>query len=149
MPARKTGTNAGKVRFTTPFLRIPAQDWASVVHGAKTEFRQPGGASTPSLTLRPAVVVGWCLRRHGPREHRLLVLEDCWREMLGAITPESLEAEGFGTLREFATYWRRRYQSAGYKPLSIVLAYKVRPFRPADFDDFAGGLFEHLYGAFT
>ena len=76
-----------------------------------------------------------------------MVLEKVWREPLGAISPESLEAEGFESFAAFRRHWvirEKRY----FPPLRMTTAYRVRPWTDADADFMGEQLLEHLYGDF-
>jgi hypothetical protein len=77
-----------------------------------------------------------------------MVLEDIWIEPLGAITPESLEAEGFETFAEFRRYFCLR-EKTRFRPTRKITVYKVRPWVEGDEQNFAKRLFERLYGPFT
>lgn len=74
-----------------------------------------------------------------------MVMEDKWLEPLGAISPESLEAEGFSSLAEFRRYWMQREQRR-FMPTRMVTVYRVRPWQPSDEADFGRMLLRRLYG---
>lgn len=129
-------------KASTIFLRIPRFDWPSVTTGEKTEFRAAGRhALAASRITFPVPVVGYTVWEHKPKTSRLLLLEHADTEPLGAISEESLAAEGFGDLEEirassdarhaamteFRRYWKARHPSTGYRPLSKVYVYRVRP----------------------
>ena len=79
----------------------------------------------------------------------LMVLESMWREPLGAISPESLAAEGYGSLAEYRRYWMAR-ERRRFAPTRMITVYDVRPWRgDEDVERFARLLLERLYGAFT
>lgn len=130
----------------TIFLRVPAYDWVKVSRGVKTEFRaSPKACSALWDVETPTVVVAY--RQHAALGYdaRLMVLEQRWQEMLGAITPESLGREGFETLAQFRTYWVAR-ERRRFPPTRIVTAYRLRPFEPEDREEMARQVFERLYG---
>jgi hypothetical protein len=131
----------------TQYLRIPLVDWPAISQGHKTEFRAVGRDSTHANLLQaPAPIVGWTRQRfRSDVERALLVLEETWTEPLMAITPDSLAREGFRSHREFRRYWNRRHR-VGFKPLSTVNVYRLRPWREGDRDWLAALLMEHLYG---
>lgn len=131
----------------TQFLRIPLVDWPAITQGRKTEFRAVGRHATHANRLKaPAPIVGYALQRfRADAQARLFVLEDAWTEPLGAISPASLGREGFRSLREFRVYWNKRHR-VGYKPLSTVSVYRLRPWEPADRDWLGFALLDHLYG---
>lgn len=131
---------------TTVFLRVPALDWADVVAGAKTELRTQGRyALMAGRVQAPEVVVGYLVRRYDERREQLLIVEDAWQEPLGAISPESLAAEGYASVGEFRSYWRKRFPG-GWKPLSQVQVCKLRPFTPEDREAMAERLLQRIYG---
>lgn len=124
-------------------LRVPQVDWAKVVVGVKTEFRRTGYHAF-EVDL-PIVVVGYYYNKTTKKTiTSLLVLEECFTEVLGAISQASIAAEGFDTLREFIAYWRGRYRD-GYRGMAEVTVYRLRPFVPEDRDFFAYRIFDHLY----
>lgn len=112
----------------TIFLRVPADDWAKVKNGNKTEFRAGGGHSVTQLwnVVCPTPVVAWMARRNERYESALMVLEATWQEMVGAISEESLAAEGFPSMAHFRRYWMARTQQR-FRPLQKVQVYRVRP----------------------
>jgi hypothetical protein len=135
-----------KRTVSTTFLRVPIADWPAVKRGLKTEFRaSPGRNSVPQLhdLPTPSPVVAYAIRR-GRHDGRLMVLEELWSEPLGAISPESLAREGFGSLAEFRAYWLRR-EHVRFRPTRQVMCFRVRPLREGDIEDFAQRAFEHLY----
>lgn len=78
-----------------------------------------------------------------------MVLLKMWREPLGAITEESLAAEGFASVAEFRRYWMAR-ERRRFTPTRMITAYVIRPWEgDADVERFSHSLFERLYGAFT
>lgn len=130
-------------------LLVPRHDWAAVTTGAKRQFRISGGGVSPHFTKQlptPVVLHSQTLYQTQPRTC-LAVVEEARREPLGAISPEDLAAEGFATLAEFRRYWLGRYPwSTGFKPLSIVSVFSVRPWCDGDRELFGGLLLDRLFG---
>jgi hypothetical protein len=136
-------------RVSTTFLRVPIRDWPAVKRGYKTEFRASVGKNNvPRLfsIQTPIPVVAYAIR-NGRHDAKLMVLEELWQEPLGAISPESLEREGFASLAEFRTYWMAR-EHRRFAPTRQVFAYRNRRWEAWDADDLAGRIFDHLYGEF-
>lgn len=136
-------------RVSTTFLRVPSRDWPAVKRGYKSEFRAGSGkGAVPQLfgVETPCPVVAYTIR-NGRYEAQMMVLEALWQEPLGAISPESLEREGFKTFADFRTYWIERERKR-FRPTRQVFAYRVRQWAPRDADHLAGQLFRHLYGEF-
>lgn len=138
----------------TAFLRLPRQDWAAITQGAKTEFRSPGGPGVPPLNLLkpPSPVIVYSPPSGfggGELLHALMVLEDCTKEPLGAISAESLAAEGFESLAEFRRYWKRRFDRTRrrpWDPTRPISVFWLRPWRgEEDEEHFARLLLERLY----
>lgn len=130
----------------TTFLRVPLIDWAAVKTGHKTEFRGAGGRDVTQLwnIQCPTPVVAYTVYP-GPRhESLLMVLEETWREPLVAITPESLEREGFADLATFRRYWMTRTKRR-YRPLTNVQVYRIRLWREGDEEALGAGLLRRLY----
>jgi hypothetical protein len=137
-------------RASTTFLRVPHVDWPKVKNGLKREFRAGTGSAAVSQLWSlptPTVVVGYSIDDQQRYDHRLLVLENHWREPLGAITPESLRAEGCKDLAEFRRYWMNR-ERRRFRPTREVSVYRVRPAQTADLQDVGDRLVQHLYGDF-
>lgn len=132
----------------TQYLRIPLVDWPAISQGRKTELRAVGRYAAHASRLKaPAPIVGYVRQRfRADMESALFVLEAVWTEPLGSISAESLAREGFRDRREFRRYWNKRHR-VGFKPLSIVSVYRLRPWRPGDRDWLGSLLMEHLYGA--
>jgi hypothetical protein len=131
---------------TTVFLRVPSPDWAPIVTGAKRELRTVGRYALIAGRIQtPELVVGYLVRRYEERRERLLVVEDAWQEPLGAISPQSLEAEGFASLGEFRDYWRARVRS-GWRPLSVVQVARLRPYTDDDAAMIGDRLLQRIYG---
>lgn len=76
-----------------------------------------------------------------------MVLEETWKEPLGAISPESLKAEGFESLAQFRRYWMKRTRRQ-FRPAALITCYRVRPWEPDDERRFGASIMERLYGAF-
>jgi hypothetical protein len=134
-------------RTSTLFLRVPTGDWPKVKRGIKQEFRaQSGIQSQLHKVVAPMPVVAYAVDRRGRHDARLMVLTAIWREPLGAISPESLEAEGCRNLGEFRRYWIAR-DKRRFTPTAVVAVYRVRPWRD-ELDDrlMADRLLHHLYG---
>lgn len=130
----------------TTFLQVPSGDWASVKQGRKTEFRATGARMTQLWNVVcPTPVFGYTMRRNVSPEGALLVLEATWREPVGAISPESLEREGFPDVAHFRRYWMNRYKSR-FAPMQEVQVYRVRPFAPEDEEKMGLQLLRKLYG---
>ena len=137
-------------RLSTVFLRVPSRDWPAVKRGYKTEFRAGAGKNAvPQLfgVPTPIPVVAYTVRR-GEHDAQLMILERCWQEPLGAISADSLAAEGFEDLKEFRAYWMER-EHKRFTPTRQVFAYRVRAFREDDRAEAADRIFEHLYGEFA
>lgn len=129
----------------TTFLRVPADDWAAVKIGTKTEFRAAGHAVTQLWNVTcPTPVVGWTARRVGTYDSALFVLEATWQEMVGAITEESLAREGFPSMAHFRRYWMARSKRR-FRPLQKVQVYRLRPMTPDDEAMMGLQLFRKLY----
>jgi hypothetical protein len=136
-------------RLSTVFLRVPVRDWPAVKRGIKTEFRAGTGKSaTPQLfgVPTPVPAVAYAIRQ-GRHDARLMVLEECWQEPLGAISQHSLALEGFETLADFRAYWIERERKR-FTPTRQVFVYRVRPWEQRDDEWAAPKLLQHLYGEF-
>lgn len=131
----------------TIFLRVPHADWLLVKQGHKTEFRASGRAATKVQWVKPPTPVVAYALTNARDDHRsqLMVLEQCWREELRAISEESLRREGFNTFAEFRRYWKIRTQKP-FRPLDRVWAYSVRPWTPEDAASLGVKMIERLYG---
>lgn len=147
MPERRTTSSPEPWRqfeARTTFLRVPAEDWPSVRIGAKTEFRASGRSVTQLWNVTcPMLVVGYRVRR-GVHDSRLFVLEETHTEPLGAISPESLAREGYGSVAEFRRYWVGRTKQR-FKPLAKVQVYRIRAATPEDRATLGLKLLERLY----
>jgi hypothetical protein len=138
-------------RLRTIFLRVPLADWPAVKRGVKREFRAGTGPNDKSQLWQvktPTPVVAYSLNKRGDHDAQLMVLEATWMEPLGAITPESLAAEGFKSLAEFRRYWMARERKR-FQPTRRTFVYRVRPWRGRfDEERFAALLLGRLYGDF-
>lgn len=130
-------------------------DFNAVRVGQKREYRNYGRRYFDGLTF-PTPAIGYCEKEWWTHENRLegidtilLVLEASWTEPLGAISAESLEAEGFpDDLDGFRRYFAQRYPKGGFRALANVIVYRVRPMTEDDQHVFAAELFERMYGQF-
>ncbi|MEA2497109.1 MAG: hypothetical protein QOJ29_5020 [Thermoleophilaceae bacterium] len=134
-------------KLSTLFIRVAWHEWPAVRKGAKREFRMagtnPGHANVQTPT--PAVLYAVNPRTRA-YDARLMILEECRREPLGSISPESIKAEGFEDLAGFRRNWvltrKRRFM-----PLRPVNVYVVAPWRPSMDEVWAGSaLLNFLYG---
>lgn len=73
-----------------------------------------------------------------------MVLEKAWKEPLGAISEESLAAEGHDTLAQFKVRWAAEHRGR-FGPLTPVIVYRVRPWTPEDDVYWREKFFRHLY----
>lgn len=130
----------------TLFLRVPSQDWAAVKHGSKTEFRtvKPTAIATFDSVEVPTPVVAYAVKPGGRHDSQLMVLTAAWREPLGAISPESLAAEGFPSLAVFRRYWMQRTHRR-FQPLMIVNVFRLREFQEEDRAILGAQLLQRLY----
>lgn len=129
----------------TIFLRVPAQDWIAVKRGVKREFRGSTGTASRFFSVDPPTpVVAYRVRR-GEYDSKLMVLERAWQEPLGAISEESLAAEGFDSFGAFRRYWMQRERKR-FTPTRRVWVYRVRPWSDADMEPMALRLLMRLYG---
>lgn len=132
----------------TVFLRVPLEDWPQVKIGQKTEFRgKPGSVSGLKWVEPPTPVVAYSYSRMRGYDAAMMVLEDRFQEPLLAISEESLEREGHASMAHFRRYWMKR-EGKRFNPTSLVIAFRVRLWRPEDARRFADRLLERLYGDF-
>jgi hypothetical protein len=131
-------------RASTVFLRAPGGDWSKIKLGVKREFRLTGSALLGLQCPTPVVVY---TNRNGQYEQVVMVLEATWRETLGAISPASLEAEGFPSVAHFRRYWMGRTKRR-FRPLDTCSVYRVRPWRDSDEQVMGMTLLNRLYGEF-
>jgi hypothetical protein len=135
-------------RASTIFLRVPSADWIAVRHGIKREFRAESGKVSQLWNVEcPVPVVTYRLDSHGRYDSALMVLEAVWREPLGAISPESLEAEGFESFAHFRRAWCIR-EKRRFRPLHMTTVFRVRPWDSDDDRAMADVLLARLYGQF-
>jgi hypothetical protein len=136
-------------RTSTLFLRVPVAEWGPVKRGVKAEFRSAPGAQSQWLGNGapdpPMPVVAYSVDRQGRYDAQLMVLLRMWREPLGAISPDSLTAEGCRSLGEFRRRWMLTNRKR-FTPTRIISVYVVRAWREG-LDDraMADRLLEHLY----
>ena len=147
-----TGTRGPKPwtqhRASTIFLRVPSADWTAVRHGNKREFRAESGKVSQLWNVAcPVPVVAYRLDSSGRYDSALMVLEAVWREPLGAISPESLEAEGFESFAHFRRAWCIR-EKRRFRPLHMTTVFRVRPWDSDDDRAMADALLVRLYGEF-
>lgn len=140
-------------QVSTTFLRVPVGDWPAVRRGLKTEFRSAVGGNVTQLwnVKCPTPVVAYA--KVGPNyDYVLMVLEETWREPLGAISEESLHREGFRGERATAYAHFRRYmmtrERRHFTPTREVQVHRVRPWRDEDTAELSAILFTRLYGEF-
>jgi hypothetical protein len=126
---------------------VPKADWGLVRAGRKTEFRASPSVCPQLWKVEPPVpVVAYAV--FGDRyKKELMVVEEAWREPLGAITEESLRRERQPDLAHFRRYWMARENTA-FKPMRMVSVFRVRPWREGDDRAMADRLLELLYGEF-
>lgn len=127
----------------TLFLRVPSIDWAAVKIGTKTEFRVAGRASLAQNVYTPTPVVAYTVRA-SQHDSKLMVLTAVWREPLGAITRESLAAEGFPDFAHFRRYWMARTHRR-FTPLTSVLVYTLRQWTDSDATELGTIMLRRLY----
>jgi hypothetical protein len=136
-------------RASTLFVRVPSSEWPEVKRGLKREFRALSGHVSALWNVEPPTpIVAYRINGHGEYDARLMVLEDLWREPLGAISPESLAAEGCESLHEFKRAWlvrRKRY----FNVLAQTTVYRLRPWGPKDEREMADRILQGLYGEFV
>lgn len=134
---------------STVFLRVPREDWPLVKRGHKTEFRSGIGRNVTQgwNLVCPCPVVAYSVSKVTGYDNRLMLLEETWREPLGAITPESLEREGFSSFAEFRRYFMAR-ERRHFTPTREVSAWRLRPWESSDFSAMAESLLKKLYGDF-
>lgn len=138
-----------RTSVSTKLVHVAPVDWANVCAGVKTEYRtwqRKAGWYRP-----PEVVCAYTVPVKGrPPKTRLLVLEEVWDEPLAAISDSSLAAEGFDDIDAFRDYWRTRMghrDSKPWRPLARVTAFRIRPLRDDERDEWGRRYLERLYGA--
>ena len=142
-----------KRRVENLIIRVPRVEWANVSLGVKEMFRtyHPGGIA--SDYERRMLPVGVELPRpvllashiNGSVAAPAILLEHR-HEPLGTITENDLHAEGFEYLPAFRYYWKRRYQTIGWRPWSMVNVFRVRPWVAKDDEWVSRWLVDQLYG---
>lgn len=135
-------------RVATTLLRVPQVDWAPIATSTKTELRTAGRYALLSHKVQPPdwPVLGWHRPRFSDRpKTMLLLIDEAWSEPLGAISPQSLAAEGYGSITEFRRYWNARH-TRGYRADAIVQVVRLRPATPDDYPAIGRRLLERLYG---
>jgi hypothetical protein len=126
------------------FVRVPRADWPAIICGTKREFRAACGKHSALWTVQtPTPAVAYTVSRIGVYDSALMVLERVWREPLGAISAESLAAEGFASFAEFRRHWMRR-EKRRFPLLRMTTVYRVRPWMPDDEPRMADTLFMNL-----
>lgn len=119
-----------------------------VKRGYKREFRGSiGRQSALFRTPTPSPCVAYTVVR-GNHDARLMLLEEVRREVLGAITAESIAAEGFHSFEEYRRYWIKR-EGRKFQPTREVFVYVLRPWEDGDQEAMGQVLFNRLYGEFT
>jgi hypothetical protein len=132
----------------TIFLRVPYMEWSQVTAGRKTEFRASPRSCGQLWDVEPPVpVVAYAIMPGGAYKREMMILEETWREALGAISDESLKREGQPSKAHFRRYWMIREKTA-FRPLRTVAVYRVRPWRPQDEQRMGERLFDRLYGEY-
>lgn len=150
MPRGKGPKPYRQSRVSTTFVRVPRSDWALVRRGHKTEFRSSLGGDVAQFwgLTPPMPVIAWTWSKIRGYDAALMVLEASWREPLGAITPESLEREGFNSFAEFRRYYMER-ERRHFTPTRQVQVFRLREWEDAtDFPAFAQATLLKLYGDF-
>lgn len=133
-------------RASTIFLRVPDAEWPAVSRGYKREFRSGSFPSQLFGIGTPTPVVAYRIH-NGRHDAKLMLLEEAWQEPLGAISPESLAAEGHDSLASFRKAWMARERKR-FRPTKQVFVYRLRPIILADAQAAGEDLFALLYGEF-
>lgn len=131
---------------------IDPVDWADVIAGRKRELRKYGQSKPLPGHERifPAACVFYSERQAGGIVTALGVVEEQWNEPLGAISPESLEREGFpDDLPGFRRYFSARYPRGGFRPLAGVVVQVVRTMNDDDATRTMLEMWEKLYGRYA
>jgi hypothetical protein len=135
-------------QLSTIFVRVPTAEWGAVRSGRKREFRARAGNQVALGGIEtPLPFVAYRLDRYHAYDALLMVLERVWREPLAAISAESLAAEGYDSFDAFRRAWVIR-ERRWFRPLDVITAYKVRPWKPGDAAEMGGELLQRLYGDF-
>lgn len=133
---------------STVFVRVPRAEWAPLTVGVKREFRAAGGKHSALWNVHlPSPAVAYTINSFGTYDSSMMVLEDVWREPLGAISSASLAAEGFDSIGEFRRHWMEREHSR-FLPLRMTTVYRMRPWTEDDDREMARVLLGRLYGDF-
>ena len=136
-------------RVSTVFVRVPRAEWPAIVCGSKWEFRAACGNHSALWTVQtPTPAVAYSVSSLGVYDSALMVLEAVWREPLGAISDESLAAEGFKSFAEFRSAWMRR-EKRRFPLMRMTTVYRVRPWTLEDDAEMAEVLLRRLYGQFV
>lgn len=121
-----------------------------VKRGLKTEYRKRiKGGKALFLLPTPMPVI---LSPNQGHDFVLAVLEETWREPLGAIGPESLQREGFTSFPEFRRYWvlQREFGKRRFISEDMAVVYRIRICRTdEEVTDAARVLLARLYGPFV
>jgi hypothetical protein len=132
---------------------VAASDWPLVKRGLKHEFRGMPGKQTALWDVEPPqpvvayTLTGKTYAKEATYDARLMVLEAAWREELGAISDESLKAEGYDNFADFRRAWMRRQRNGQkFTPTMKVFVYRLRPWEPEDGKWMGAALLKHLYG---
>ena len=133
---------------STIFVRVHSDDWHAVRGGAKREIRsrQSSVIALQAFSL-PIPCVAWRLHPQYGYDAELMVLEAVWREPLGAITEESIAAEGYASMAEFRRAWTIR-EKRRFPLLAPVTVYRLRRWTPEDAAAMGDALLRALYGDF-
>lgn len=130
------------------FLRVPRAEWSAVTVGAKREFRAACGKHSALWSVRfPTPAVAYTIDAFGRYDSSMMVLDDVWREPLGAISAASLVAEGYESIAEFRRHWMAR-EHRRFPPLRMTAVYRIRPWTLDDNTEMADAILRRLYGEF-
>lgn len=131
-------------KLGTLLLHPHPSEWLPLKYGRKTEFRTL--VNFPEKVLTPTPCVLW--RRVASRiETAPFVLEEAFREPLGAISAESLAREGCADMADFRDRWvasRLTYFDATRQ----VCVWRVRVWAEGDAEAMGARLLERLYGPY-
>lgn len=106
----------------------------------------PSAIALHALSL-PLPCVAYRLHPQYGYDAALMVLEDVWREPLGAIGEESIGNEGYASMSEFRRAWVIR-EKRRFPLLAPVTVYRLRPWAPEDAAAMGDALLRQLYGDF-
>lgn len=144
---RSNETRRHAAKLHTPMVPIVGREFPAVMAGIKREMRWPTVAPVMHHGYRylphPAIAFTRATSIGGPRRVGLVVLERVWQEPLDAISPASLEAEGFADIKEFRAYWRYRYKKRydRYKP---TWCFRFHPYDPDEEPSWQAEIYERL-----